>query len=87
MNLRPYQVGHNTQNDKVVSFFVTDCLDDKELQSGKRPHVPIFPVSQLHDHREQEQRANQYAAYMNKVIEATQKAYEQTVLMDLLKQP
>lgn len=87
MKTREYIVGHTSSTDtkEIVSFFVTDCVDDEELQSGKRPTIAVFPVSQLYEAQEQEYRAIQYAEFMNKINEATQKAYEQTMLMDILK--
>ena len=87
MKTRKYIVGHTTCTDtnEIVSFFVTDCVDDDELQRGIRPNIVVFPVSQLYESQEQEYRATQYAEFMNKINEATQKAYEQTMLMDILK--
>ena len=87
MKTREYVVGHTsiTETGELTSFFVTDCFDDNELNSGKRPTIATFPISQLYDQYEQKQRAEQYADFLNKINEATQKVYEQTMLMDILK--
>ena len=84
---REYQVGHHydKQTGDYNGFFVTDCFDDAELQLGRRPHVATFPVSGLYDVYEQKQRAEQYADYMNRINDAKQKAYEQTLLVDIIK--
>lgn len=84
---REFIVGHNF--DKVTgqyhAFFVTDCFDNAELQAGTRPTIASFPVSVLYDAYEQKQRAEQYADYMNRFTDAKQKAYEQTLLVDIIK--
>lgn len=84
---REFCVGHSFDKKTGVinGFFVTDCFDDAELQLGQRPEVARFPVSQLYDAHAQKLRAEKYAEYMNRINEATQKAYEQTLLVDILK--
>lgn len=84
---REFQVGHNydKKTGELYGFFVTDCFDDEELHSGKRPEIARFPISQLYDAHAQKLRAEKYAEYMNRINEATQKAYEQTLLVDILK--
>ncbi len=84
---REFIVGHNFDRKTGVinGFFVTDCFDDAELQEGLRPEIARFPVTQLYDAHEQKQRADKYAEYMNRINEAKQKAYEQTLLIDVLK--
>jgi hypothetical protein len=44
-----------------------------------------FPVSVLYPRRDQEQRAEEYAEYMNKIVRATMQAYENNNLMEVLK--
>ena len=85
---REFIVGYCTNNKtgEYTSFFVTDCFDDAELRRGTRPEVASFPVSQLYDAHEQKQRAEKYRDYMNRINEAKQKAYEQTLLMDIMKE-
>ena len=85
MNVRKFVIGHTSKGDDIVAWFVTDCFDNEELENGNRPSVVEFPVSQLYDSHEQQQRAQQYADFLNKIQEATQKAYEQTMLLDILK--
>ena len=84
---REFQVGHNydKKTGELHAFFVTDCFDDAELQSGTRPEIARFSVSQLYDAHSQKLRAQKYCDYMNRINEATQKAYEQTLLVDILK--
>ena len=84
---REFLVGHNydRKTGEYHAFFVTDCFDDAELQAGKRPQVATFPVSTLYDAHEQKQRAEKYCDYMNRINDATQKAYEQTLLIDIMK--
>lgn len=84
---REFIVGHNydKKTGELYAYFVTDCFDDAELQLGRRPEVVRFPISQLHDAHAQKLRAEKYAEYLNRINEATQKAYEQTLLVDILK--
>lgn len=84
---REFIVGHNfdKKTGDLYGYFVTDCFDDAELQLGRRPEVARFPVSQLYDAHAQKLRAEKYAEYMNRINDATQKAYEQTLLVDILK--
>ena len=85
---REYLVGHTTDSKtgRYLCFFVTDVFDDAELQSGARPELARFPVSELYDAYEQKQRAEKYCEYMNRMLEAKQKVYEQTLLVDILKE-
>jgi hypothetical protein len=39
----------------------------------------------LYPQEDQKQRADEYAEYMNKIVDATQQAYENNNLMDILK--
>lgn len=84
---REFTVGHNfdKKTGDLYGYFVTDCFDDAELQLGRRPEIARFPISQLYDAHAQKIRAEKYAEYMNRINEATQKAYEQTLLVDILK--
>ena len=56
------------------------------VRAGKdRPNVSTFPVSEAHSAQEQMQRAYEYCNYMNKIVAATEEAYAQTQLVDVLK--
>lgn len=70
---------------KLLSFMVTDVLNDEELQHNVRPSVVTFPISQLYDSKEQRLRADQYADFLNKINEATLKAYQNTQLLDIMR--
>lgn len=85
MIIRKYGVGFSTSQEtmKVTSYFVTDAQTKEEID--ERPRVAVFPVSEGHYAELQDQRAQMYADYMNKVIEATETAYDHIVLMDALK--
>ena len=84
---REYKVGH-TKRDKnggeITEYFVTDANDNSEIDS--RPHLMTFPVSLLYPAADQNARAWEYVEYMNKIVEATQQAYENNNLMDILKE-
>lgn len=80
---RDFKVGHTKSEGEITSFFVTDAHDNKELDD--RPQLMTFPVSVLYPEADQEQRAQEYAAYMNKIVEATHQAYENNNLLDVLK--
>lgn len=82
---RVFKVGHTLDNTskEITSYFVTDAHDNKELDI--RPHLMTFPVSLLYPAEDQNQRAEEYAEYMNRIVEATQQAYENNNLMDILK--
>jgi hypothetical protein len=83
---REYKVAH-TKGDHgkgdITGYFITDAHDNDELD--ERPVLMSFPVSVLYPRRDQEQRAEEYAEYMNKIIRATMQAYENNNLMEVLK--
>lgn len=83
---RVFVVGHSTKKDRIIEYFVTDCHTDEELHNGERPHIAVFPVSQLYDSASQLHKAQVYSDYMNRINEATKKAYEQTMILDIMKQ-
>jgi len=88
MKLNKYVVGLNHSSTKpvqVVSFFVTDAETIEEVNDGTRPEIATFPVTQKYPESEQEQRANMFRDYMNKIVDATETAYQQTMLCDILK--
>jgi hypothetical protein len=83
--MRTWKVGHNKIDGKLVKYFITDAEDNDELD--ERPIVAEFPISQKFDKETQQERANAYADYMNKVAEATVQAYQNNQLIDILKAP
>jgi len=88
MKLRRYVVGwHNstTKPKHRTSFVVTDAETIEELNDDTHPAVVTFPVTQKYPEKEQEQRANMFRDYMNKIQGATETAYQQTMLCDILK--
>ena len=52
-------------------------------QSGE--NIVMFEVSKTYPAAEQRQRAEEYRDYLNKIIDATEEAYSQTQLVDVLK--
>lgn len=87
MRVRTYKVAHtkDPESGMMLKFFVTDVHNDEELRKGLRPDIAIFPISQLYDEEEQRSRAEHYCDYMNKIQEAKQRAYNGTLLFDLIK--
>jgi hypothetical protein len=83
---REYKVGHirNQDSKQITAYFVTDAHNNKEIDL--RPQLISFPVSVLYPEQDQEQRAQEYADYMNKIVCATMQAYENNNLMDILKE-
>lgn len=73
----------NADTKKVTRLYVTDAEGPEEL--GSRPDVAIFPVSERYDEEEQLRHARLFADYLNKVNEAKNVAYEQTMILDILK--
>lgn len=82
---RTYKVGHTTDatTKKYTKFFITDAHNEDELDS--RPMVATFPIGERYDEDTQHHHAKMFADYMNKIEEAKQIAYDQTMLMDVLK--
>lgn len=82
---REYKVGHvkDRESNEITSFFITDAHTNKEIDL--RPQLMTFPISILYAEEDQRQRAEEYAEYMNKIVDATLQAYENNNLMDLLK--
>ncbi len=88
MKLQRYVVGWNNSTTKPThrtSYFVTDADTIEQVNDGTHPAVATFTISQKYPEKEQEQRAEMFRAYMNKIVEATETAYEQTMLCDILK--
>ena len=54
-------------------------------RTDKESPVATFKVSDTHPAEEQQARAHEYRDYMNKIIDATEEAYSQTQLADILK--
>lgn len=80
---RTFKVGSEKQKGVLVAFFVTDAIDNTELD--KRPKAAEFTISELYDEITQEHRANDYRNYLNKLAEAAKQAYENNKLIDILK--
>ena len=87
MKLNRYIVGTSTSTNtgKMTKFFVTDAETVEEMEDGSHPEVAEFPISPKYPQTEQEQRANMFRDYMNKIVDATETAYQQTMLCDILK--
>ena len=88
MKLQRYTVGWTESTTKPVypiSYFVTDAETIEEVNDGTHPAVARFPITQKYPQTEQEQRANMFRDYMNKIVDATETAYQQTMLCDILK--
>lgn len=68
---------------EVAGYVVSDAQNEKEWNI--RPVLAEFHISQVHDEDSQKYRAQMYRDYMNKIVDATETAYEQTVLCDVLK--
>lgn len=83
MTVRKYHVLTRTAGDKVTALCVSDAMNKQEWNT--RPIVAEFPVSQAYDELSQERRAETYRDYMNKLVEAAEVAYKQTMLCDILK--
>ena len=82
---REFKVGETTSitTKKLTRVFVTDAIGQDDLDS--RPVVAEFPISELYDEETQLRHARLFRDFMNKIEEAKQVAYEQTMLMDILK--
>lgn len=83
---RTFKVGHskNNRTDKLTRYFVTDADDESELDT--RPIVAEFPIGEKYDEDEQLRHANLFAGYMNQIQKSKEIAYEQTLIMDIMKQ-
>lgn len=84
MAKREYSIFTSSRGNKVFKFVVTDAYDLDEANSG-HPHVAEFHVSRRHTEDEQRERAKVFTDYMNRIVEATRIAHEQTQLIDLIK--
>lgn len=82
---RTFRVATTTRsrNKEVVDVSVTDAKTEDELQV--RPKAAVFPISELYDEEQQTRRAKDYCAYLNKLAEAAEEAYEQNKLINILK--
>jgi hypothetical protein len=68
---------------KIIRFFVTDAIGQDEIDT--RSVVAEFPISELYDEETQLHHARLFRDFMDKIEEAKQVAYEQTMLVDILK--
>lgn len=87
MAQRIWKVARNfdTKTKKIYNYFVTDAHDADELSD--RPEAAIFPISTRFDLDLQNERAERYAEYLNKLEEAARVADEQNHLVDILRRP
>lgn len=91
MTTRTYKVGHSSVKDKstgdikITAYFVTDAHDVAELDD--RPKAAEFEISVMYDDEIQRVRAEKYAEYLNKLVEAARVAQEQIHLVDILSRP
>lgn len=83
---RDFKVGHvkDRESGEITGFFVTDANTNKEIDL--RPQLMSLPVSLLYPEDDQRHRAEEYADYMNKIVDATHQAYENNKLLDVLKE-
>jgi hypothetical protein len=91
MSDRKYKVwsSSNRITNEKIEYFVTDITEDESKREEKlekviRPPVARFPISQLYPADEQSRRANMLCDYMNKILDVTNHAIEQTALIDIL---
>jgi hypothetical protein len=77
-----YDVGFTGSRDNFVTFTVCQVCS---LPWNERPKIAVFPVSSAFPQEMQMERAKQYCEYLNKIADATQIAYDQTLLCDILK--
>lgn len=84
--MRKFDVGQVTsrKTKQITCYFVSDASTDYEWESEEYPRAAEFPVSPSFNNELQQQRAIDYAKYLNKVEEAAQTAYEQIHLVDVL---
>jgi hypothetical protein len=68
---------------KRTRFFVTDAIGQDEINT--RSVVAEFPISELYDEATQLRHARLFRGFMDKIEEAKHVAYEQTMLMDIMK--
>ena len=83
MIVREYKLWNRTnrKTGKKALFEVSDALSVDD----ERPPVAEFPISEAHPEDVQHQRAVMYCEYMNRIVKATQEAYEQNMLVDKIK--
>lgn len=78
IKLTPYKVWTWSRSDDVALKYT--------IQRGEKDSpVATFEISNSYLRDEQKQRAAEYCGYMNKIIEATEEAYSQNQLADILK--
>lgn len=71
------------KNTGEISRFAVG-IDSTNVEST--PVVADFPVTGKFSAAQQRHHATLFCEYMNKIQEATEKAYEQNMLVDILKQ-
>lgn len=69
---------------KVTRYFVTDADPD---DISARPFAAEFPVNDAYTKEIQEERAEKFCEYLNKLEEAKKVAYDQIHLVDILSRP
>lgn len=83
---RQFIVGKSTNREtkKVTRYFITDADPDN---ISSRPFAAEFPVSDAYTKDIQEERAEKFCEYLNKLEEAKKVAYDQIHLVDILSRP
>lgn len=77
IKLERYAVYNYSNAGTITSYVVSRGKDGADLVS--------FKVGGTYPQSEQQQRANEYCAYLNKIVDATEEAYSQNQLVDTLK--
>ena len=77
IKLDRYEVFNYSQQGKILSYAVSRGKEGADLV--------VFKISGAYPQSEQQQRANEYCNYLNKIIDATEEAYSQNQLVDTLK--
>lgn len=77
IKLERYAVYNYSVDGTITSYAVSRDKDD--------PDLVLFKVTGTYPRAEQKQRADEYCAYLNKIVDATEEAYSQNQLVDTLK--
>lgn len=77
IKLERFSVWNYTNSGSITGYAVSKGKDAADLV--------LFKVGGTYPQAEQQQRANEYCAYLNKIVDATEEAYSQNQLVDTLK--
>ena len=77
IKLERYEVYNYSNSGTITSYAVSRGEDGADLV--------LFKVGGTYPQAEQSQRATEYCAYLNKIVDATEEAYSQNQLVDTLK--